>query len=192
MFLLPPNSWSNSDNPAILQHIQPQPRRLKPSSLPLIPTDPAFPNPSLVSVIRETCKLVSWPREPPLLNKSGEDRVGLREPSQLHPVYGGPVLCQSVESVVSLQGGRYPSLSACAHPHGGGEAGGHRAAGSAGREEQDSWESGGQACHGICVTFGGVSQYRGVPLQAPSPLHYTAALHFVSLPIGSARVHWPV
>lgn len=32
------------------------------------------------------------------------------------------------------------------------------------------------------MTFEGVSQYRGVPLQAPSPLHYAAALHFVHLP----------
>lgn len=45
----------------------------------------------------------------------------------------------------------------------------------------------GQACHGICVTFGGVSQYRGVPWQAPWPLHYVAAFHFVSLPISSVH-----
>lgn len=37
------------------------------------------------------------------------------------------------------------------------------------------------------MTFGGVNQSREVLWQAPWPLHYMAAFHFVSLSIGSVH-----
>lgn len=68
--------------------------------------------------------------------------VGLREPPQLLPLRGGPVLSGVIASVVPLQAGTYPQPLPLHPLPEQGEAGGHGAAGSAGREERDSWESG--------------------------------------------------
>lgn len=87
--------------------------------------------------------------------------------------------------MVSLQAGRCSQIPPCA-PSPWWLEGTELPAQLAGRS-RTAGRALGQACHGICVTFGGVNQYRGVPWQAPWPLHYMAAFHFVSLPISSVH-----